>query len=98
MTQKMRTDRSETRTEQGIGVRLPRSDRERSGIVKARDRTGVVIRLGSAQLAEHGIDDGAIAEFWSRKPTREKIAPFVKDPARRTLDLRYEPASDREDR
>ncbi len=84
-------------TQRTIAVRIPRSERERAGITKARDRTGVVVRLGSAQLAEQGLNDKSIAEFFSREATRVKVAGFAKAPERATLDLRYEPASDRED-
>ena len=96
MTQR-RTKRDAPPTTKAIDVRIPRSERERAGITKARDRTGVVVRLGSAQLAERGIDDKSISEFFGREGTRLRIAKFAKAPERATLDLRYEPASDRED-
>lgn len=80
-----------------VTVRIPRSERERAGLIKARDRTGVVVRLGGAQLAERGIDDKSIAEFFSREATRVKVAGFAKAPERATLDLTYAPASDREE-
>lgn len=94
MTQR-RTKRDAPPATKEVTVRIPRSERERAGITKARDRSGVVIRLGSAQLAEQGLNDKSIGEFFSREATRLRIAKFAKAPERDTLDLTYEPASDR---
>lgn len=91
-----RTKRDEQPSTKAVTVTIPRSERERAGLVRVRDRTGAVVRLGGAQLAEHGIGDKAIAEFFGREATRVKVAGFVKRPERGTLELPYEPApSDR---